>query len=163
MSGCLNANSLYSKNSRDYQYRAPARAVLNQQGAEVRHRNVTERSEAKRRAAVTPPKCKLTICKRTFNIHHSSFSKQDSLPRRPAWPIPTHNLVRRTPRPVVPPGDLYMLITRQNYQPASNGEHAAVLADIVDLGTQVSQFGPKHRLKCVFITEEKDDEGEPIR
>jgi len=56
-----------------------------------------------------------------------------------------------------------MLITRQNYQPASNGEHAAVLADIVDLGTQVSQFGPKHRLKCVFITEEKDDEGEPIR
>src|SRR5262249_44848262 len=51
----------------------------------------------------------------------------------------------------------------KQFAQASNGEHIAVLADIIDLGVVNSKFGAKPKLQLVFLIDEKDEEGELIR
>jgi hypothetical protein len=41
----------------------------------------------------------------------------------------------------------------------SEGVHAAVLADIVDLGVMDTAFGPKEKVRFVWLTSEADSEG----
>ena len=51
----------------------------------------------------------------------------------------------------------------KEFQPASNGLHSAILADVVDLGLVQGKFGPQEKVRLVFIVDEQDDEGKPIR
>jgi len=51
----------------------------------------------------------------------------------------------------------------KEFQPASNGLHSAILADIVDLGLVRGKWGPQEKCRLVFIVDEQDGEGEPIR
>jgi hypothetical protein len=48
-------------------------------------------------------------------------------------------------------------------QQASNGTHNAVCADVVDVGVKPTKFGPKPKLKIVYLIEERDQVGQPIR
>ena len=59
-----------------------------------------------------------------------------------------------------------MKILKRNtkeFQAASNGLHSAILADIVDLGLVQGKWGPQEKVRLVFIVDEQDSEGEPIR
>lgn len=47
----------------------------------------------------------------------------------------------------------------QDFEPLSEGVHPAVLADIVDLGMVNTGFGQKHKVRFVWVTEEKDSDG----
>jgi hypothetical protein len=53
--------------------------------------------------------------------------------------------------------------TTKEFQPASDGSHSAILADIVDLGLVQGKWGPQEKIRLVFIVDEQDGEGEPIR
>jgi hypothetical protein len=48
-------------------------------------------------------------------------------------------------------------------QQASDGWHNAVCADVVDVGTKQTKFGPKQKLKVVLVIDERDQAGQPIR
>lgn len=48
------------------------------------------------------------------------------------------------------------------YPLCPDGLHAAVLVDAVDLGTQESPWGAKHKLSLVFETQTLDEEGKPF-
>ena len=51
----------------------------------------------------------------------------------------------------------------KEYQQASDGSHSAVVADVIDLGLVHSQFGDKEKLQTVYLINELDSEGQPIR
>lgn len=46
-----------------------------------------------------------------------------------------------------------------DFEPVSEGIHAAVLADIVDLGIVETGFGPKEKVQFVWLTDEADENG----
>jgi len=46
-----------------------------------------------------------------------------------------------------------------DFEPVSEGIHAAVLADIVDLGVIETGFGPKEKVQFVWLTDEADENG----
>ena len=48
---------------------------------------------------------------------------------------------------------------KKEYEKLSEGVHVGVLADIVDLGIQPSQYGDKHKVRFVWLTDEEDSEG----
>jgi hypothetical protein len=54
-------------------------------------------------------------------------------------------------------------IRRKQSQAASNGWHSAVCADVVDVGTKQTRFGPKEKVKVVHLIDERDEAGQPIR
>ena len=59
-----------------------------------------------------------------------------------------------------------MRILKRNekeFQPASDGLHSAAVADVIDLGLVQTLYGPKERLRLVFVIDEQDAQGEPIR
>lgn len=43
------------------------------------------------------------------------------------------------------------------------GEHVAVLADVIDLGTVHTVFGDKSQVKLVFLTDQNGDDGKPLQ
>ncbi len=47
----------------------------------------------------------------------------------------------------------------KDYEPVSEGVHSAVLADIVDLGNVQTDFGEKHKIQFVYLTDEADEGG----
>lgn len=47
----------------------------------------------------------------------------------------------------------------KDYEKVSEGVHTAVLADVVDLGLVDTQFGPKEKVRFVWLTSETDSEG----
>lgn len=51
----------------------------------------------------------------------------------------------------------------KEYEKLSEGVHSAVLADIVDLGVQDTQYGPKRKVRFVWLTDEVDAEGQTKR
>lgn len=48
-------------------------------------------------------------------------------------------------------------------QQASDGSHNAVCADVVDVGVKPTKFGPRQKLKIVYLIDERDQAGQPIR
>lgn len=46
-----------------------------------------------------------------------------------------------------------------DYEPVSEGVHAAVLADIEDLGVVQTSFGPKEKVRFTWLTDEADENG----
>lgn len=49
-----------------------------------------------------------------------------------------------------------------DFELLSEGVHPAVLADIIDIGVVNTNFGPKHKIKFLWITEETDSKtGKP--
>ena len=46
-----------------------------------------------------------------------------------------------------------------DFEPVSEGVHAAVLADVVDLGVVPTSFGNKHKVQFIWLTDEADKEG----
>jgi hypothetical protein len=47
----------------------------------------------------------------------------------------------------------------KDFEPVSEGVHAAVLADIVDLGMVTTAFGEKHKVQFLWMTDEADEDG----
>lgn len=47
----------------------------------------------------------------------------------------------------------------KDFEPVSEGVHAAVLADVVDKGVVQTAFGAKHKVQFVFLTDEADEDG----
>jgi hypothetical protein len=47
----------------------------------------------------------------------------------------------------------------KDFEPVSEGVHAAVLADVVDKGVVQTSFGPKHKVQFTFLTDEADEGG----
>src|SRR5579859_4336054 len=47
----------------------------------------------------------------------------------------------------------------KDFEPVSEGVHAAVLAEVVDKGICETQFGPKHKVMLVWLTDEADEDG----
>jgi hypothetical protein len=58
---------------------------------------------------------------------------------------------------------LKVSITQKAYELVSEGMHAAVLADVVDLGLVDTDFGKKHKGMFVYFVEERDSEGKQKR
>jgi len=50
-----------------------------------------------------------------------------------------------------------------DFEPVSEGVHAAVLADIVDLGVVQTAFGPKDKVQFTWLTDEADESGRTKR
>lgn len=46
-----------------------------------------------------------------------------------------------------------------NYTPPPEGIHSAVCVDVIDLGIQDTEFGPKHKLRLTFELEAKKEDG----
>lgn len=51
----------------------------------------------------------------------------------------------------------------KDFEPVSEGIHAGVLVDIVDLGPITTQYGTKEKLQFVWLTDEADEEGQTKR
>jgi hypothetical protein len=51
----------------------------------------------------------------------------------------------------------------KEFEIPEDGLYQAVLADVVDLGEQPTQFGDKHRARFIYILSETDSEGRPFR
>lgn len=51
----------------------------------------------------------------------------------------------------------------KTYELCPAGFHQVVLADIVDIGIQQTTYGPKHKLRFVWMTASVDKEGKPYR
>jgi hypothetical protein len=51
----------------------------------------------------------------------------------------------------------------KDYEILPEGVYAAVLADIVDLGVVDTAFGPKEKVRFVWLTSEVDQEGRTMR
>jgi hypothetical protein len=51
----------------------------------------------------------------------------------------------------------------KDYEILPEGVYAAVLADIVDLGVMDTAFGPKEKVRFVWLTSEVDQEGRTMR
>jgi hypothetical protein len=51
----------------------------------------------------------------------------------------------------------------KDFELPADGLYQAVLADVVDLGEQPTNFGDKHRARFVYILSETDSEGRPFR
>jgi hypothetical protein len=49
--------------------------------------------------------------------------------------------------------------TGGNYKPHPEGIHLAVCVDVIDLGIVDTEYGPKPKVRLVFETKEKTDEG----
>lgn len=47
----------------------------------------------------------------------------------------------------------------KDFEPVSEGVHAAVLAAVVDKGIVDTSFGPKHKVMLVWLTDEADEGG----
>jgi hypothetical protein len=47
----------------------------------------------------------------------------------------------------------------KDFEPVSEGVHAAVLAAVVDKGIQPTAFGDKHKVMFVWLTDEADEDG----
>ena len=47
----------------------------------------------------------------------------------------------------------------KDFEPVSEGVHAAVLAEVVDKGIQPTPFGDKHKVMLVWLTDEADEDG----
>lgn len=47
----------------------------------------------------------------------------------------------------------------KDFEPVSEGVHAAVLADVVDKGIVPTAFGDKHKVMFTYLTDEADEEG----
>lgn len=47
----------------------------------------------------------------------------------------------------------------KDFEPVSEGVHAAVLAEVVDKGMQPTPFGEKHKIMFVWLTDEADEDG----
>lgn len=47
----------------------------------------------------------------------------------------------------------------KDFEPVSEGVHAAVLADVVDKGIVPTAFGDKHKVMFTFVTDEADENG----
>jgi hypothetical protein len=47
----------------------------------------------------------------------------------------------------------------KDFEPVSEGVHAAVLAAVVDKGIQPTAFGDKHKVMFVWLTDEADENG----
>jgi hypothetical protein len=58
---------------------------------------------------------------------------------------------------------LKVSITNTSYEKPSEGIQAAVLADVVDLGLQDTEFGKKDRARFVYVLEERDTDGRQKR
>ncbi len=55
-----------------------------------------------------------------------------------------------------------MKIKQRIYSQASDGEHVAVVADVIDLPGQVTRYGVRDQVRVSFLLDEKAD-GEPVR
>lgn len=56
----------------------------------------------------------------------------------------------------------FVVTTAPNkFTPVSEGLHAAVLAKIIDRGTEETPYGPKHKAMFIYVTDELDEEGQP--
>lgn len=51
----------------------------------------------------------------------------------------------------------------KDYEKLPEGVFPAVLADIVDLGVQDTQYGPKEKVRLVWLTNQVDSEGHTMR
>lgn len=51
----------------------------------------------------------------------------------------------------------------KDFEKLAEGIHNAVLADIVELGIQETQYGPKEKLRFVWLTDSVDSEGKTMR
>jgi hypothetical protein len=51
----------------------------------------------------------------------------------------------------------------KDFEIPADGLYQAVLADVVDLGEQPTNFGNKHRARFIYILTETDSEGRPFR
>ncbi len=47
----------------------------------------------------------------------------------------------------------------KDFEPVSEGVHAAVLGDVVDKGVVETAFGPKEKVMFTYLTDEADEEG----
>jgi hypothetical protein len=47
----------------------------------------------------------------------------------------------------------------KDFEALSEGLHTLILADVVDLGIQETSFGPKHKIRFVYLSDEADSEG----
>ena len=58
-----------------------------------------------------------------------------------------------------------MKISRKTkqYTQASDGEHSAILADIIDRGLMSTVFGDKEKAQFIYLIDELDGEGKPIQ
>jgi hypothetical protein len=54
-------------------------------------------------------------------------------------------------------------LKRKIQTPASNGWHSAVVAEIQDLGTKQTKWGPREKLALRYLVDEKDESGKPIQ
>lgn len=53
--------------------------------------------------------------------------------------------------------------TKKNYERPDSGEFVGVIADAVDLGTVPTKFGPKVKIRLVWVLDRNDSEGKPFR
>jgi len=51
---------------------------------------------------------------------------------------------------------------KKKYAVADEGEHLAVIADVIDIGEVETDRGPKARVRFVWITDQSDENGRPI-
>ena len=58
-----------------------------------------------------------------------------------------------------------MLVTTvpKQYELPDEGEHVAVVADLLDLGIVETANGPKHRVRFIFVIQQLNSEGKHIR
>jgi hypothetical protein len=51
---------------------------------------------------------------------------------------------------------------KKTYENVTEGLHRAVLADVVDVGEVETKFGPKHRVRLVWLTDELGKDGKHL-
>ena len=58
---------------------------------------------------------------------------------------------------------MILVNNKKAYAPAPEGAHNGVCVDVIDLGVQDTEWGPKPKLKLTFELEALDESGEPHR
>jgi hypothetical protein len=57
---------------------------------------------------------------------------------------------------------LIISVQRKQYELPDEGEHLAVLADVIDLGEVRTTFGMKEKVRLIFLVQQRDSEGKHI-
>jgi hypothetical protein len=57
---------------------------------------------------------------------------------------------------------LIVTATQKQFERADEGEHLAVLADVIDLGEVDTKYGRNHMVRFVWLVEQRDKEGKQI-
>lgn len=77
--------------------------------------------------------------------HQSSQSTDDNLPTK-----------ENTMSPIM------ITYTPKQYELPDEGPHAAVVADVIDLGERETEYGPKDQIRLIFLVDQLDSQGNPI-